>query len=258
VDDTEESKCKISEKLLSKDIERSDKRLGLSYDEFDQSSQQDTNTGSFNDLSKQYKASGDIKEYVKLRRSNPDTLIEIATSLSLEWVIANEEVLKAHSIEPQIVAGALDADPACISELSLLLLERLIEREALTQSGETHIQSRGKAISDSLVNYLIAMMLDALDWNDQLYISRDLIVLIKHMIGANKSHEAKSMQSYSSKQEALFLAVQLRRRGDDVSMRSIAKLMGVNVSTVSRWFPGGEFDIEVERFLKLFEKGLFD
>ena len=128
-------------------------------------------------LSRAYKNNPTIENYISLRRTNPNTEIEVAFTNGLDWLFANSEVLRENGIDPQWFASALDANEEAISKLSLHLLEKIVERSRLEKSGETHVMSRGIGISDSLVNYLTAVMLDALSWNDELYMPRDLLVL---------------------------------------------------------------------------------
>lgn len=229
----------------------------LSYDRYELSRQHSGVTGDFNKLSKAYKSDPTIENYVRLRRANPEVLIEIATSWSIDWLFANEDILKRFGINPQTMAGALDADPACISEISLQLMERLIEREAMVSAGETQVQSRGRAIGDSLVNYLIAMMLDSLDWNDEMHIPRDLMVLIKHQIRADVSAESKAMEVHTNRFNAGWIAAQLRYMGQPGSIRQVAKIMNLNPSSVARWFTEDEpFEAELERQLAVLHSDL--
>ena len=135
-----------------------------------------------------------------------------------------------------------------------MLLENLIKREKLEKVGRTHVQSIDGIISDSLISYLISMMLDALDWNDELYIPRDLIVLIKHQFSADISFEIKKQDVADKRSFAIFSAARIRAMGQKCSMRDIAKVMNVSPSTVSRWFPKQSFDEEVERLRPLYDE----
>lgn len=208
-------------------------------------------SGGWSALTQAYKANPSIELYVGLRRKYPKMLIEVATSASMDWLLANGELLESYGIDPQIVAGCLDACPDNIEELSLLLMENIVLRRKLEAKGETHVQSRAEIISDGLANYLTSMMLDALDWNDDLEIPRDLIVLIKHQFNADVSAEKRKFEVYEKRSQAKWMAGQLRAQGVSFSMRDVAKEMGVNPSTVARWFPDGSFEEEVEQIREL-------
>ncbi|MGJ8562465.1 MAG: hypothetical protein ACSHXY_02825 [Alphaproteobacteria bacterium] len=204
-------------------------------------------SGGFNALSLRYKANPSIALYVDLRRKYPKALVEVATSHSMEWLFSNGETLKSYGIDPDIVAGCLDAASEDIQELCLLLMENLLARDALESEGVAHIQSQDGIMPDSLINYLISMMLDALDWNDDLFIPRDLIVLIKHRFGADISAEKRKQDVKDKRTKAIWMAAHIRADGQSLSMRDVAKEMGVSPSTVLRWFPDGDFESSVER-----------
>lgn len=137
------------------------------------------------------------------------------------------------------------------AEVSLRLLEMILERDKLQKSGSTHVVSRGKSISDSLVNYLIALALDALSWNDELEITRELIVLIKHQLGTLNSQYEAELETRTKKTNATWVAAQLLAAGKTPTYRTIARAFGVQASTVMRWFPEGDFIAEAENLVPL-------
>lgn len=200
-------------------------------------------------ISKNFKKNPSIKHYVQLRRQYPDVEIEVATNRGMDWLSHNYQLLEEMEIDTMLVAGALDADAADISELSLRIMELLIARGELEVLGDTHLQSRGKSIRDGFVNYSIALMLDALSWKDVLEVPRDLIVLIKHVLGAETSNEAEKIDTSNRRFNALYTAAHLRKNGKSSTMADVARAMGVSRSTVTRWFPEDEFEVEVQRIL---------
>jgi hypothetical protein len=213
-----------------------------------------TEEQDFSELSKKFKRNPTIENYVKLRRESPDEEIEIAVSEGIEWLFANEKSLREIGIDPQWVASALDANPEAISKVSLRLLEKIIERRHTKNKGETHVVSRGKGISDSMVNYLAAMMLDSLSWNNELEIPRDLIVLLRYqIIGDGETEQSKQVQSHKLEHDIGMIGAQLLEQGLQPSARTIAKILDVNPSTVSRIFPKDKLLVESERWLKAFQ-----
>jgi hypothetical protein len=64
-------------------------------------------------------------------------------------------------IDPWVVSGAMDGDEHQMDELSLRLMETLIEREKIEKRGGSHLQSRRIVISDSLVDFMIVAMMEA-------------------------------------------------------------------------------------------------
>jgi hypothetical protein len=195
----------------------------------------------FSELSRAFKRNPTIENYVKLRRENPNEAIEIAVSSGLEWLFSNDKLLEAHGISPTLVGGILEADHACISELSLLLLEKIIEKKDLSAKGQTHLVGRGKAISESLIDHLICMILDSMEWTDDLRLDRDLIVLIRERLGGVTSKWEKEQDLLEKLQVAKGIALQIISNGGTPSIRSIAKAMNVHPSTVMRWFPDSDF-----------------
>jgi hypothetical protein len=59
------------------------------------------------------------------------------------------------------VLGDMDANPHSISELSLQIMEKMLEAESLSRSGKTHLFRRGIAVPDKLIDWLLSCMLDA-------------------------------------------------------------------------------------------------
>src|SRR5271155_2556694 len=106
----------------------------------------DPDGSGFNAISKEYKASHTIENYVRLRRQRPNEEIEISTSGGIEFVFNFESDLRDLGFDPGLICGLLDADPEVQAEISLQLLEMLLERAKLEKSGATHVVSRGKSI----------------------------------------------------------------------------------------------------------------
>ena len=132
---------------------------------------------------------------------------------------------------------------------SLLLLEMIVERNNIEKSGETHVVSRKTAVSDSLINYLIAATLDGMSWNDELEISRELIVLIKHQLGALNSKVETELDTHKNKINATWIAAQILVAGKTPTYRMIGRAFGVQASTVMRWFPDGNFMSEAKKLV---------
>ncbi len=199
------------------------------------------------EVTKKYWASPTIENYVRLRRQNIHVPIEIGTTGGIEFVFAMADELLLYGIEPSVVEAAMEADKAAQAELSLVLLELIIDRQKRKKSGETHIVSRNKVISDTLVNYLIAACLEAVDWNP-LEISPDLVVLIKQQLGPICSRYELEEKKRKNRSDAMMVAFQIAANGEIPSYRNIAHAMGVEATTVKRWFPEGSFISEMKTF----------
>lgn len=190
-------------------------------------------------LSREFKDDPTIDHYLQLRRDHPEKEIEIAITDGMEWLFFNQKLLEKIGIDPMQFAGALDADTEAISEISLRLLKHLIDRKKAERTGKTHLVSRNEAISDTMVNYMIATMLDAMSWNGELSIPRDLIVLIRHQLGFGQGNKnSKQLASKELKNNVLRTGARLLEQGQTISTRKIASCLNVNASTISRMYPG--------------------
>lgn len=209
--------------------------------------------GGFNETSAAFKSDPTIRNYLTLRKERPDEEIEISVLGGIDQLFALEEELRRYDIDPALVAGALDADEGAVSELSLLLMERLIEAEDAMRRGETQLVRRGLAIPDQLVDWLICVMLEALSWNADLNISRDLIVLIRERLSGTNPHYKRLEEAYSRRHNAAIIGGQLKAKGHDPSIREIAKILNLQPSTISRLFRDGSFEEEVAFWATHFE-----
>ena len=196
---------------------------------------------SFNAITKEYKAWPTVENYVRLRRAFPDKEIEIATTDGIAFLSSEQTELLAIGIEPQLVAKAMDANEMAHAELSLKLMEIIIERNKLISDGETHVVSRRMGVSDTTINYLIAIMLDSISWNDEAQFSRELIVLLKHQLNVFSSKFETEQDTRGKQFAARIAAFQVIADGKKPTFREIGKKVGVNASTIMRWFPESDF-----------------
>jgi hypothetical protein len=210
----------------------------------DMPASKETRSG-YRQLTKAFKANATIKNYVTLRRAHPNEMIEVAVTGGYDSIVDNKKTHESFGIDQELLLGIADADCDAISELSLLLMERLISRKQILKAGKSHAVSRGEAISDPLVNRLIAFMLDSMEWNGELFLQRDLLVLIRHQLGmeaqikAEKEREAREKYKTAATCAATKLAV----AGKVPTFRSIAKEVGVDATTIMRWLPRDALDL---------------
>jgi hypothetical protein len=197
-----------------------------------------------------------IENYIAFRRSAPRGDTEIDRFSDVDHRVVEEELSQAR-LDPSLVSGALDGDDRDIDELCLQTLERLIERKTLEASGRTHLQARGKCISDALVDYLIVAMVESLQRNS-LGPNSSLVVLIRERLGGANSEIYKRHKKRLELNRAVFLGMQLKRRRIKPTIRKVAEIMGVEPSTVSRWFPNGDFLERIADFERSFMNIKFD
>src|SRR5262249_20221395 len=139
--------------------------------------------------------------------------IEISFLGGLEALYCLEPKLRKFGFDPQLVASIMDADPDAISELSLQIMEKIISARAIARTGKTHLIRRQLAVPNHLIDWMIACMLEALSWNDHLYIPRELIVLIREQMGASKSGFKRAVQTYQLRWNAIIIGGQLMAQG---------------------------------------------
>ncbi len=198
--------------------------------------------GGFNAITKEYKRDPSLENYVRLRRKRPKAELEVAVIGGFEQLFYMQHVVDRYGIDIQLVAGVMDADPSAISEMSLILMDKIIEAKALAKKGETHLVRRGLAIPDKLIDWIICCSLDAFSWHDELHIPRDLIVLIRERLGGSNPEYEQASKAHEMKGNAAFVAGQLKAQGDNPTFKMLAEVFGVSPSTVKRWFGPGEFE----------------
>lgn len=205
-----------------------------------------------NEITKEYKGEPTIENYVRLRRANPNADIEVSVIGGFDSMFYMRSELERYGIDPELLGGVLDADPEAINEISLRLMEKMIEARQVEQSGETHLIRRGLAVPDKLIDWVICCSLDGLSWNDELTLSRDLIVLIRERLGGSNPQYEQEGVVRRNKHNAEMLAGQLKAQGVTPTFRSLGRLLGVAPSTVKRWFQPGELEQARDRWAKCF------
>ena len=188
-----------------------------------------------------YNFDASLKNYVRLRRKHPNVELDITNTGGLDFGFFRQQELEAHHIEPILVVHCLDADLAAHSQLSLLLMEKILERKGLQKAGNTHIVSRKLAISDLLVNNLIGVMLDSLHWNGELEICADLTVLIKHQLGLEGSQYRQEQRQKEYRNTAISIILRFIQNKQNPTLRKVANLMNVDATTVMRWLGEGDW-----------------
>lgn len=202
----------------------------------------------YNEATKAFKKDPTLENYYRLRSEYPNEVVEIAVSNGLFWLQENEELLKSLEIHEEFLKALNIGDPSAISELSLELIAKLVERRKLEASSETHLVSRDKVLSDSLINFLILMMFDAMEWNDEIdfQVPRDLVILLREQLGGTFNSREKEFRTSQLKKKALSVATNMLKKGKTPSLRSVGMILGVNASTILRLFPRSNLSDEAK------------
>lgn len=201
-----------------------------------------------------YKAAPNLENYVTLRRQHPDVEVVEPLTGDVETISNMHETIQDYGIEPIRIVNCLDGNSEAVSELSLQLLEKIVEAQCLKKSGETQLSGRGLVVPDRVINWLIAYMLENLCINEPALMPRDLVTLIVEQLGGAKFSFETTARVNHQRSNAKWIGGQLLARGKVVSIRKIAKIMEVEPSTVLRWFPNDSFDDEIEKMSRLFDE----
>lgn len=201
-------------------------------------------------LNDDYEANPSLEKYLAIRRQYPTLRIATARFGGLDPLFSLQGELTGFGLEPLLVCGALDGNADDADELVLQLMERLVLRQKLEKAGKTHLQSRGGAIPDTLINYLIVILLEACEVH-QTVPSSSLIVLIRERLGG--AHPARHQQYLldQKKKTAVWLAAQMFDRDERISIRQLAKQLHVEPSTITRWYSTEELEKKVEDVRKI-------
>ena len=150
--------------------------------------------------------------------------------------------LDSNEISPYLLAEAVTGNRGAVCELSLVLLEHLTARDDAERHGATHLVRRGVAISDAMVNQLINWMIDGLIDAKKPRLPADLVLLIRYQTGGAESDWHRERKNRERRSAAVHFALELALGGEVPTARRVGRAVGVNASTVSRWFAGGWLD----------------
>jgi hypothetical protein len=115
-------------------------------------------------LATNYEDSPNLENYLRLRRTITEADLKVGVfAANLGYASALEPELEKHGISTDSFFESLIAHEPALDELSLQLMERLVARDKLPKSCPGHIEKRRQAISDSLVDYAIALMLETIE-----------------------------------------------------------------------------------------------
>jgi len=187
-----------------------------------------------------------LENYVQFRRSVPGMELEIAVSAGIEAFSKLEKDFKKHGIDPSLFDGIMDSFEPDIDELSLRLMELLVTRDKLPKSGPGHIEKRRDAISDTLVNYLIADMLEAIEsYKRPVLIPASLVVLIRDRLCGPDPDLRREIRASEKKKELKMNIVRASHaalsRGEEISIRKLAKIVGASKNIVARVFADPDY-----------------
>ena len=81
-----------------------------------------------------------------------------------------------------------------------------------------------------------------------------LVVLIRERLGSKGPALQKAERGRERRREAIQLGGQMMARGETPTLRGVGRVLGVEGSTVKRWFPKNDFLAEVEKASHQFDE----
>jgi hypothetical protein len=95
-----------------------------------------------------------------------------------------------------------------------------LELVALPKSGTGHIDQRRQAINDATVNYLISLMVESLEWNeDEIRLPGSLVMLIRRQLCGDHPDLYSESVLIEKRRNAAYIAAQIFPEGK-ISVRN--------------------------------------
>lgn len=203
-------------------------------------------------LIQDYQQRPTLSEYIKLRRTAGFTVIDSNRFFDFDVMLRLDGELRKHKIDPRVVAKVLDGNDLMIDELCLQVMESIEARRMLELEGRKHVQARKEAIPDSLVDFLIVFAMEACEQH-ALAVPPSLVILLRERLGGSNPARYEDFVVSQKRHGAIQLAINDLETGGKVSIRRVAKLLGVQPSTVKRWFPNSSLENAAKDFMEQVE-----
>lgn len=167
----------------------------------------------------------------------------------IDFVFSYEEDFKKIGISGDVLAGCMDADSEAIRIVCRAILKSLAEAKTLFKEGNTQLASRGLTLNPAATKAFILASLDAKERYQVDEIVPELYFLLSQVLFPGKPEVEDLEQSKSLKSGATYIAWAYEHKHKVYpSYRTLAKLLGVAPSTISRMFDSRvEFKQAVDR-----------
>ncbi len=178
----------------------------------------------------------------KLKGYQYRTLAEFG---GLEFVEATEEIFSAFGISGNELAGCMDGNLHCIRSVCIQILQHLEKANELEKMGETHLIGRNLEPSRAAIRMFILATFDGMERYDCYQPIPELHYLMRLVLSNGIPALEKARRARELKYRILFTGAEIFMETKAVpSMRTVAKKIGRNTSTVSRIFDSVE-DYEI-------------
>lgn len=193
-----------------------------------------------------------IRNWIACRRV--DVIPHYSRFGGFEWIPAVESVLSKYGITQEDYIGILDIDEHKIKIVCLKILEHMARSTELANEGKTHLVRRFNVMPPETIDWLICCMIDAFDWHGEPEWPIDLIMLIRFRLIPSMSKIEQHGRMMRNRRRAEWIGGSLTAQGKAATFRSVALQMGVQPSTVKRWFKSlDEFQTTARRLAECFQ-----
>ena len=192
-----------------------------------------------------------IDDYLELRKRFPDQDTacwmvmandKASPSWGMDFAFQLETDFEKFGISIHGFLGTLDGAPEDIDRFALEILAAISDREKRIRENP-HAVSAGHAIGDTLLDFSICTILEALAYyGDSPPDSFQILVKARLNIFDNSIKEKRVL-----KLRRMFVA-KIMAENSEWSFRQLANATGLNVSTISRWAADPDFASYVEMF----------
>jgi hypothetical protein len=197
---------------------------------------------SFIDAVIAHRKNASLQNYLSIRQKFPEVEIQVARFGGIEALFTLQADFESQGIDPKLIAGALDGVETSVDALCLRLLELLLERERLPTRGPGSIDRRRKAISDASVSYLITTILEAYDWNEEVFrVPASLVVLIRHQLCGGQPDLETEYRLRERKQNVAMAVAQQLKPDERLSINKLKAVAGIPRTTAARWLNDPNF-----------------
>src|SRR5262249_22197373 len=117
------------------------------------------------DLWKLFEQTPTAENYLAVRKAFPSASAPPRSVAWLDELFSLEDELEREGISASNFAGVLDADDLSLDLASLQILQALVKLRDQS-STKSHVQSRGLAVKLSVIDYLIAIMVECMASHD--------------------------------------------------------------------------------------------
>lgn len=198
-----------------------------------------------------------IRKYLELRKryptENPNT--NPLTDIDLPPLMERE--YQEYGFDLLSICGALDGGQSEQELLSIKLLEEIQKAKDLKARGESAIHVRKLAMPAAKIDFLIVLMLKGMAFSGQSEISHAFNFLLRVKLGELESTLTQLSRTTALMDFATKIGGYMLDIGIQPSFRNVAKIMGVQPSTISRWFTIEKFKEKCEFQLKIHFESLF-